>query len=91
MNTHYLEVTYRRGRAIAGYYYLPRRPGQRSVRTRRAECGLLVDYARGGRPIGIEISNPGRAIRRSIQPGVARTGHAAGQAGGCGAGPRFLR
>jgi uncharacterized protein YuzE len=59
MNTPYLEVTYRRGRAIAAYYYLPRRPGQRSVRTRRVEAGLLVDYARGGRPIGVEITNPG--------------------------------
>ena len=59
MNTPYLEVTYRRGRAIAAYYYLPRRPGQRSMRTRRVEGGLLVDYARGGRPIGVEITNPG--------------------------------
>jgi len=59
MNTPYLEVTYRRGRAIAAYYYLPRRPGQRSVRTQRVEAGLLVDYARGGRPIGVEITNPG--------------------------------
>jgi uncharacterized protein YuzE len=58
MKTSYLEVTYRRGRAIAAYYYLPRRPGQRSVRTRRAEGGLLVDYARGGQPIGVEIPNP---------------------------------
>jgi hypothetical protein len=59
MNTPYLEVTYRRGRAIAAYYYLPRRPGQRSIRTRRVEAGLLVDFARGGRPIGVEITNPG--------------------------------
>jgi hypothetical protein len=59
MKTAYLEVTYRQGRAIAAYYYLPRRPGQRSVRTRRAEAGLLIDYARGGRPIGVEITTPG--------------------------------
>jgi len=59
MKTPYLEVTYRQGRAIAAYYYLPRRAGQRSVRTRRAEAGLLVDYARGGRPIGVEITTPG--------------------------------
>lgn len=59
MKTSYLEVTYRRGRAIAAYYYLPRCPGQHSVRTRRVEAGLLVDYARGGRPIGVEIPSPG--------------------------------
>jgi hypothetical protein len=59
INTPYLEVTYRHGRAIAAYYYLPRRPGQRSVRTQRSVGGLLVDYARGGRPIGVEITAPG--------------------------------
>jgi uncharacterized protein YuzE len=69
IKTPYLEVTYRRGHAIAAYYYLPRRANQRSVRTRRAnqrsvrtrrvDGGLLVDYARGGRAIGVEITAPG--------------------------------
>jgi hypothetical protein len=54
----YLEVTFRRGRAIAAYYYLPRRPDERSYRTREVAPGILVDYGRGGRPIGIEITAP---------------------------------
>ena len=58
MNTSYLEVTYRQGKPVAAYYYLPRSPGQRSVRTRRVEPGLLIDYAKGGRPIGVEITAP---------------------------------
>lgn len=58
MSESYLEVTYRRGRPLAAYYYLPRRPRDRSHRTRRAAAGLLVDYTRGGRPIGIEITAP---------------------------------
>jgi len=58
MSTPYLEVTYRRGRPIAAYYYLPRRSGQKSVRTRRIEPGLLVDFSRAGRAIGIEITDP---------------------------------
>jgi hypothetical protein len=58
MNTSYLEVTYRHGKPIAAYYYLPRLPGQRSVRTRRVEPGLLIDFAKGGRPIGVEITAP---------------------------------
>ena len=58
MSTPYLEVTYRRGRPIAAYYYLPRRSGQTSVRTRQIEPGLLVDFGRGGRAIGIEITDP---------------------------------
>ena len=58
MKQPYLEVTYRGGRPLAAYYYLPRRPGDISVRTRRVEPGLVIDFARGGRPIGIEITAP---------------------------------
>ncbi len=60
MKEPYLEVTFWRGRPVAAYYYLPRRPGQKSVRTRRVEPGLVIDLARGGRPIGIEITSPGK-------------------------------
>ena len=60
MKEPYLEVTFWRGRPVAAYYYLPRRPGQKSVRTRRVEPGLVIDLARGGRPIGIEITAPGK-------------------------------
>ncbi|MCI0366041.1 MAG: DUF2283 domain-containing protein [Phycisphaerales bacterium] len=54
----YLEITYRDGRPIAGYLYLPRKQGDVSVRTERRQHGLLVDYASDGRPIGIEITAP---------------------------------
>lgn len=60
MKEPYLEVTFRRGRPIAAYYYLPRRPGEKSVRTRRAQSGMLVDFSRAGRPIGIEITAPSK-------------------------------
>ena len=58
MKQPYLEVTYRRGRPLAAYYYLPRQDGDASVRTERFEGGLLVDFSTDGRPIGI-----GRAPR----------------------------
>jgi uncharacterized protein YuzE len=59
MNTAYLEVTYREGKPVAAYYYLPRLDGQRrSVRTRRVEPGLLIDYAKDGSAIGVEITAP---------------------------------
>jgi hypothetical protein len=58
MKEAYLEVTFRRGRPLAAYYYLPRRPGQKSHTTRRVEPGLVIDFARGGKPIGIEITAP---------------------------------
>ena len=58
MRESYLEVTYRHGRALAAYLYLPRRAGDKSYRVRRSEPGLLVDYNRTGKPIGIEITAP---------------------------------
>jgi hypothetical protein len=45
---------------MAAYYYLPRRPSQKSVRTRRVEPGMVIDFARGGRAIGIELTAPSK-------------------------------
>lgn len=61
MNESYLEVTFRHGRPIAAYLYLPRRPGEKSYRTSRADPGLVIDLNRRGKPIGIEITAPGKA------------------------------
>jgi hypothetical protein len=58
MNDAYLEVTFRHGRPLAAYYYLPRRPKDKSHRTKRIEPGLVIDFARDGRAIGIEIVAP---------------------------------
>ena len=58
MNEAFLEVTFRQGRPFAAYLYLPRRPGEKSYRTRRIEPGLVVDFNRRGRPIGIELTAP---------------------------------
>lgn len=71
MNERYLEVTYRRGRPVAAYYYLPRRTGERSYRTRRVEPGMVVDFSRGGRPIGIEITAPQKLTLAALN-GVLR-------------------
>ncbi len=59
-NGSYLEVTFRHGRPLAAYLYLPRRARDRSAKTRRAAPGLVVDLAVDGRPIGIEITAPSR-------------------------------
>jgi len=80
MNEAYLEVTFRHGRALAAYLYLPRRPGQKSYRTSRVEPGLVIDFSRGGKPIGIEITAPGkvsvaalnRVLRQLGMPMVTR-------------------
>lgn len=58
MNESYLEVTFRRGRPLAAYYYLPRGAKDKSHRTKRIEPGLVIDFRRDGKPIGIEILAP---------------------------------
>lgn len=58
MKQTYLEVTYRRGRPLAAYLYLPRGKGDRSVRTAKAEPGMVIDFAQNGRAIGVEITAP---------------------------------
>lgn len=58
MKTPYLEVTFRKGRPLAAYLYLPRHDGDKSARTQRFEHGILVDYAPDGRPIGLELTSP---------------------------------
>lgn len=58
MQEPYLEVTFRHGRPLAAYLYLPRRVDQKSQTTRRAGEGLLIDLDSEGLPIGIEITAP---------------------------------
>jgi hypothetical protein len=58
MHERYLEITYRRGRPVAAYLYLPHGPEETSRRVVREGHGLIVDIAEGDRPIGIEIVSP---------------------------------
>jgi hypothetical protein len=71
MKETYLEVTFRHGRPLAAYLYLPRRPEQKSYRSCRVGSGLVVDLSRSGRPIGIEITAPEKvrlaALNRVLQ------------------------
>jgi len=60
MHEPYLEVTFRRGRPLAAYLYLPRSEGQKSYRTKELSPGLMVDFSRSGTPIGIEMTAPGQ-------------------------------
>ena len=66
MKQRYLEVTFRKGRPLAAYLYLPRQASDASARTERREAGLLIDFAADGRPIGIEITSPAIATRATI-------------------------
>jgi hypothetical protein len=58
MSEPYLEVTYRHGRPLAAYFYLPRARRLKSAHTRRVEPGMIIDFAANGRALGIEITAP---------------------------------
>lgn len=80
MKSSYLEVTFRHGRPLAAYLYLPRRASDKSHRSERVEPGLVIDFNRSGKPIGIEITAPAklsalvlnRVLRRLGLPAVTR-------------------
>lgn len=61
MKQRYLEVTFRRGRPLAAYLYLDRKPGDSAAKTEKRDKGLVVDFAADGRAIGIEITAPTQA------------------------------
>jgi uncharacterized protein YuzE len=60
MKHRFLEITYRKGRPLAAYLYLARKPGDKAGRTERQDGGLLIDFTDDGRPIGIEITAPSK-------------------------------
>ena len=74
MKHSYLEITYRNGRPLAAYYYLPRLNGDTSTRTEQTTAGLLVDFASDGRPIGIEIPSPSRLDLAALNELLTRLG-----------------
>lgn len=53
-----LVVTFRKGRPLAAYYHFDGCVGRKSYRSREVEAGLVVDFARNGDPIGLEIVSP---------------------------------
>lgn len=67
-------MTFRKGRPLAAYYYLPRRDGETSARTERADGGLIVDYSSDGRPIGIEITAPSLLVLSQLNQLLTRLG-----------------
>lgn len=74
MKGRYLEVTFRKGKPLAAYLYLPRPTGAKSARTREAAPGLLVDFAASGEPIGLEITAPARVTVEQVNRVLAELG-----------------
>lgn len=76
MRHRYLEVTFRRGRMLAAYLYLPRKAGEKRTRTVPMGHGLMVDYNAEGVPIGVEITAPEHTTVARIDEVLARLGFA---------------
>ena len=74
MKTSYLEVTFRHGRPLAAYLYLPRRPRDKSHHTERVGPGLVIDFNRRGEPIGIEITAPAKLSASALNRVLRRLG-----------------
>ena len=53
-----LTISYHGDEAIAAYLTLDRPPGMRSYHQREMAPEIIVDFGRGGRPIGIEMLDP---------------------------------
>lgn len=68
----FLEVTYRQGKPLAAYLYLPRQSGDTSCRTIKVDAGILIDYTADGRAIGIEITSPAHVTLAGINEALAK-------------------
>lgn len=66
MKGRYLEVTFRKGKPLAAYLYLPREVGIKSARTESSAPGLYIDYSADGKPIGLEITAPAQVTIEQI-------------------------
>ncbi len=74
MKQRYLEITYRKGKPVAAYLYLPRSTAARATRTEEVAAGLLVDYTEAGEAIGIEITAPASVPAEAINAVLVRLG-----------------
>ena len=74
MKQRYLEVTFRHGRPLAAYLYLPRNELAKVARTSDEGLGLKVDFDAGDMPIGIEITSPESVTADDVNALLARLG-----------------
>jgi len=71
MKDNYLEITYRKGKAVAAYLYLGKNPGAKSAKTRKIAEGLIADFDNAGNAIGLEIVSPGRTSITEINKALS--------------------
>ncbi|MFN0011941.1 MAG: DUF2283 domain-containing protein [Phycisphaerales bacterium] len=71
MSGRHLEMTFRKGRAMAAYLYLPRQSGDHAASTRPLGQGLVADFAADGRLIGLEVTDPARTTLATLNAALA--------------------
>jgi hypothetical protein len=74
MKHRYLEVTYRKGKPVAAYLYLPRDVGASAVRSEDAGNGLRIDYDAQGRALGVELTAPRLATVEQLNAVLSKLG-----------------
>jgi uncharacterized protein YuzE len=62
----YLEITFRKGKAIAAYIYLSRKPGVTTNMSKKIKDNIIADYDGEGGLIGLEITSPHKANSADI-------------------------
>ena len=75
MQDPYLEITFRHGKPVAAYFYLPRSQGQSVARTELMDHGLVVDFDAAGTAIGVEITSPSAVTLDAFNSLLAKLGH----------------
>ncbi|MBM4031108.1 MAG: DUF2283 domain-containing protein [Planctomycetes bacterium] len=66
MSDYSLEVTFREGRPTVAYLCVRRSSGEKSCRTKLADPGLVIDFNRQGKAIGVEILAPSMLTLRRL-------------------------
>lgn len=74
MKERYLEVTFRDGKPIAGYLYLPRTGEAKSARIEEVVPGLLIDLSESGEALGLEITAPAVVTLNDINAALKKLG-----------------
>jgi uncharacterized protein YuzE len=74
MRQRYLEVTFRNGKPLAAYLYLPREGRVTVASTREAGNGLKIDFDAAGNPVGVEITAPSLVSVASLNAVLERLG-----------------
>ena len=74
MKQRYLEVTFRKGKPLAAYLYLPRQSGERVARTLDGGHGIRVDLNSFGTAIGVEVTTPGAVTVAELNAVLAEHG-----------------